>query len=1181
MPQFSHLHCHSQFSLLDGAASIPGMIGKAKEDGMRAVALTDHGNMFGVFKFVVEAEKQGVIPVVGCEFYVVEDRHIRSFVGGGKDVRRHQLMLAKNQEGYQNLSKLCSLGFMEGLYGKYPRIDKELIKKHKEGIIATTCCIGAEVPQAILHKSEEEAEKVFQEWLEIFGEDYYIEIQRHDLTNIDGTGKSQEDVNQVLLKWSKKYNVPVIATNDSHYVNEDDFNAHDILLCINTGDLQSTPVGDGKNFRFGFPNSQFYFKTQEEMLQKFKDVPEALDNTNLIIDKITPPQLKRDVLLPHFVLPPGFTDQNEYLRHLTYEGARKRYGEITETIRERLDFELATIANTGYPGYFLIVQDFTTAARNLGVSVGPGRGSAAGSAVAYCIGITNVDPIKYDLLFERFLNPERVSLPDIDIDFDDIGRGKVIDYVIDKYGRNNVAQIITYGSMAAKSSIRDVGRVLNLPLPQVDRIAKMVPDISLNKIFHEDVKVLKSKLNPDQMMSVEELRKIADHDDLEGQVLKEATMLEGSVRNTGIHACGVIITPEEITNLIPVTTARDSDLLVTQFDNSVVESAGLLKMDFLGLRTLSIIKDAVEQVKQRHGIELIVDDIPLDDELTFELFQRGSTVGIFQFESEGMQKNLRQLKPTKFEDLIAMNALYRPGPMEYIPNFINRKHGREEIVYDDPEMKDNLEETYGITVYQEQVMLLSQKLAGFTKGQADTLRKAMGKKNRELLDKLKPMFIEQSTERNHDPKVMEKVWKDWEAFAAYAFNKSHATCYSVVAFHTAYLKAHYPAEFMSAVLTHHMSDIKKLGIFMEECRNMKLEVLSPDVNESLLSFSVNAEGKIRVGMAAIKGVGEAAAEEIVLNRQENGPYASLFDLTKRVNLRTVNKKSLEALALAGAFDHMTEGNRRVLLEKPEEEPLGMNGIELALRFGNEYQAGQQAAQASLFGEGSGVTLSEPRLPKVEPWSKMERLNREKQVIGMYISGHPLDAYSHDIRLFCTLNFSDLGEINSAKNQKVKVAGIVTSHQNRMSKNGKPFSIFVLEDFSGSFEFALFGDEYAKFNGYIRPNAMLFITGLIQEKYYDKTQKEFKIQAVDYLQDVREKYLEKITLKFYLEQLNDDVVDRITELTKRDGGNVLLKLQISDPSDKYAIDMFSSGYRISADNDWFKTLDELDIRYSVN
>ncbi|MCB9263112.1 MAG: DNA polymerase III subunit alpha [Flavobacteriales bacterium] len=1178
MPDFCHLHCHSQFSLLDGAASIPGMMAKAKADGMKAVALTDHGNMFGVFKFVTEAEKHGIKPIVGCEFYVVEDRHRRSFTGGDRDNRYHQLMLAKNQEGYKNLSKLCSLGFIEGLYGKYPRIDKELIKKYKDGIIATTCCIGAEVPQAILHKSEEEAEKVFLEWLDIFGEDYYIELQRHDLKDLDRTGKSQEDVNQVLLKWSKKYNVPVIATNDSHYVNEEDWNAHDILLCINTGDSKATPIGDGRNERFGFPNNQFYFKTQAEMLQKFSDVPHALDNTNLIIDKITPPQLQRDVLLPHFVLPPGFKTQDEYLRYLTYEGAKKRYGEITEEIRERLDFELSVIQNTGYPGYFLIVQDFTSVARQLGVSVGPGRGSAAGSAVAYCVGITNVDPIKYDLLFERFLNPERVSLPDIDIDFDDVGRGKVIDYVVDKYGKQNVAQIITYGSMAAKSSIRDVGRVLDLPLPIVDKIAKKIPDISLKSIFNDDIKVLKERLNSDQMLNVEELRTLSSEKSLEGEVLREAQLLEGSVRNTGIHACGVIITPEEITNLIPVTTAKDSDLLVTQFDNSVVESAGLLKMDFLGLRTLSIIKDAIALIKQRFGIDIDPDEIPLEDEKTYELFQKGQTIGIFQFESDGMQKHLRALKPTKFEDLIAMNALYRPGPMEYIPNFVDRKHGREEIVYDDPDMKEFLEETYGITVYQEQVMLLSQKLAGFSKGEADNLRKAMGKKKKDIIDKMKPDFIKGAEERGHQPTVMEKVWKDWEAFAAYAFNKSHATCYSVVAFQTAYLKAHYPAEYMAAVLTHNMSDIKKLSMFMEECKNMKIEVLSPDINESLLSFSVNNEGNIRVGMAAIKGVGEAAAEEIVRERNDKGAFDSIFDLTKRVNLRTVNKKSLEALALAGAFDRF-EGCYRSMLVSDNSET---SGIELALKFGNQYQAEQLTSQASLFGGDSGVSLSEPKLPEIPPWNKMEMLNREKEVIGMYISGHPLDAHKTDIEIFCNMQLADLTDENIQKiNRPIKLAGIVTVHNSRINKSGKAFGIFTVEDYSGTYEFALFGDDYAKFRGYLAPNSMLYLTAKTQDSFRDPGRKEIRLVSIDYLEDIREKYLEKLTLTIDLEKLDDKMVTDLHTINSDNKGTTSLVFEIRDKELRYKIDLLSTGQKINVTNEYISELRRMDLMPRFN
>jgi DNA polymerase III subunit alpha len=1184
MPEFNHLHCHTQFSLLDGAASIPKMIAKAKEDNMKAVAITDHGNMFGAFKFVAEAKKQGVKPIVGCEFYVVKDRFIRSFTGGKRDKRYHQLVLAKNQKGYENLSKLCSLGFTDGLYGKYPRIDKALIKEYSEGLIGTTCCIGAEVPQTILREGEEAAEKVFREWLEIFGDDYYIELQRHHLENIDGTGLSQEDLNQILLKWSKKYDVPVIATNDSHYVEEDDSNAHDILLCINTGLTQNIPIGNGRDFRFGFPNDQFFFKTQKEMGQLFKDVPFALDNTQMLVDSITSPELTRDVLLPNFVMPPEFKTQDDYLKHITYIGAKRRYGEVSEEIRERLDFELATIKNTGYPGYFLIVQDFTTAAREMGVSVGPGRGSAAGSAVAYCIGITNVDPIKYDLLFERFLNPDRVSLPDIDIDFDDEGRGKVIDYVVEKYGMNNVAQIITYGSMAAKSSIRDVARVLDLPLSQSDRLAKMVPavpGISLQNVLIKDLKGVSSSIKPEELEAVKELRKIYEkgEKDFEGKVLRQAVMLEGSVRNTGVHACGVIITPEDITKFIPVTVSKDSDLLLTQFDNSVVEDAGLLKMDFLGLRTLSIIKDAIELIEENHGVKIDPDEIPLDDEATYKLFQKGRTNGVFQFESSGMQKYLKDLLPTRFGDLIAMNALFRPGPLKYIPEFVDRKHGRKEIVYDHDDMAEYLEETYGITVYQEQVMLLSQKIGGFTKGQADGLRKAMGKKKRKLIDEMKPVFMEGAAERGYDSVVMEKVWADWEEFAAYAFNKSHSTCYALIAFHTAYLKTHYPAEYMSAVLTHNMNDIKKVSFFMDECKGLGINVLGPDVNESKLGFSVNSEGSIRFGMAAVKGVGESAAEELIANRKEEGHYGSLFDLTQRVNLRTVNKKSLESLALAGAFDGLSEINRSTYIEKPSID--GMTGLELAIRYGANFQANKNAAQTSLFGSGTGVELEEPQYPAIEPWSLLERLNREKQMIGMYVSGHPLDDFYFEINAFCTHRLSQLEDMANLNGNTVCLAGIVSSKIDRVTKSGKPFGIFTIEDYSGSHEFALFSDDYAKYRGYIEQYSVIFIQGKVQGKFYDPNQLEFKVTQVSYLSDLKEKMLKKITLKIPLDYLTSERLGELEMLGAADNGKTKLYFEVYDKTEKQVVTLGSRNNFVEVDQQWIQQIQDMNLTYKVN
>jgi DNA polymerase-3 subunit alpha len=978
MPDFCHLHCHTQYSLLDGASDIGSMMDKAAADGQKGVALTDHGNMFGAFKFVSEAQKRDLKPIIGCEFYLVEDRHRKSFsrAKGEADKRYHQLLLAKNRQGYENLSKLCSLGFIDGLYSKFPRIDKELIEQYHEGVIATSCCIGAEIPQAILHGKIDKAEELLKWWLNIFGDDFYIELQRHrGLENIDGLGVSQEDINQQLLLFAEKHDVKVIATNDSHYVEEDDWNSHDILLCINTNSLLE------ESNRFKFPSSDFYFKTKGEMEKIFGDVPHALDNTLEIYDKVETLQLARDVLLPAFPLPKEFQTQEDYLRHLTFEGARKRYKNISPEIEERLNFELDVINQSGYPGYFLIVQDFTTTAREMGVSVGPGRGSAAGSAVAYCIGITNVDPIKYDLLFERFLNPERVSMPDIDIDFDDVGRQKVIDYVIQKYGRNQVAQIITYGTMAAKMSLRDVGRVMNIPLPEVDRVAKTFPahlKASLNKVLaSEDVDPkLKSALNSEELDKAYQFRTLAEGEDPIGEMIRTAKKLEGSVRNTGIHACGVVITPDEITKYVPVKLDKDSNMLVSQFDNSVAEDAGLLKMDFLGLKTLTIIKDAVRIVKETHGIEIDPEEVPLDDPKTYELFQRGETIGIFQYESPGMQKYMKELVPTAFEDLIAMNALYRPGPLEYIPNFIARKHGREPITYDLPEMEEYLEGTYGITVYQEQVMLLSQKLAGFTKGQADMLRKAMGKKKKKLIDMLFPKFIEGGKANGHPEETLNKIWKDWEAFASYAFNKSHSTCYAFVAFQTAYFKAHYPAAFMASVLTHNKNDISKVTFFLQECKRMGLSVLEPSVNESASDFSVNQQGQIRFGLSALKGVGEGPVEAILEEREQNGHYLGFFDMMRRVNLRAVNKKVLESLAHGGGLDCFEELHRAQYFAPSEKYD---SLIEHGLKYGNAYQAQKAENVNSLFGDTDEVMIPEPKIPEGNPWSLIENWNAKKRL----------------------------------------------------------------------------------------------------------------------------------------------------------------------------------------------------------
>jgi len=1188
MPQFSHLHCHTQFSLLDGAASIPNMIAKAKADGQSAVAITDHGNMFGVFKFVAEAAKHGIKPIIGCEFYVVEDRFQKSFTKEKRDKRYHQLLLAKNEVGYRNLSKLCSLGYIEGLYSKWPRVDRELIKQYSEGLIATTCCVGAEVPQAIMHKGEEEAEKIFLEWREIFGDDYYIELQRHNIENLDGTGISQEDINQILLKWSEKYKVPAIATNDSHYVEEEDADAHDILLCVNTGELKSTPVGKGADYnkkgtRFGFPNEQFYFKTQAEMEQTFKDIPHVLDNTQMIVDSINTPKLERDILLPNFAMPSQFATQDEYLRYLTFEGAKKRYGEISQHVEERINFELSVIKDSGYPGYFLIVQDFTSAAREMGVSVGPGRGSAAGSVVAYCIGITNVDPIKYDLLFERFLNPERVSMPDIDIDFDDEGRQQVIDFVVDKYGKNQVAQIITYGSMAAKMSLRDVGRVLDVPLQEVNQVAKVFPDhlsATLKKVLNDkgvDPK-LESKLNSEQKHSALEFRKLAEKDDAIGKMIREAKKLEGSIRSTGVHACGVIITPDDITQYLPMTVAKDSDLLLTQFDNSVVEKAGLLKMDFLGLKTLTIIKDAIKLIEKRHGITIVADEIPLTDEKTFELFQKGLTNGVFQFESPGMQKNLKSLKPDKFEDIIAMNALYRPGPMEYIPNYIARKHGKEEIVYDIPIMEEKLKETYGITVYQEQVMLLSQVLAGFTKGQADSLRKAMGKKIKAMMDDLYPKFVDGCVANGHDKKAVEKVWKDWEAFAEYAFNKSHSTCYAVLAFQTAYLKANYPAEFMASVLGHNKNDIKKVTFYMEECKRIKVPVLGPDVNESSKKFTVNANGEIRFALSAIKGVGEAAVDAIVEEREKNGEYKDIFDFTSRVNLRAVNKKSVESMAVAGAFDRF-EGLTRA--QFTVADPIdNLTLTEKAIKFGNAVQNSTHSAATSLFGELAPIEVTSPKIHTVEDFSLIEKLNKEKELIGVYLTGHPLDNYALEVKSYSTATTQTY---KNKPNQSVKIAGIVSSCSTRFTKKGTRFCNFTIEDYEGSLEIFLFGSDYVEFSNYVEIiGNMILITGSYQSKPYNKDEYHFKISRIDLLEELHEQLTEGIVISVELNQINDEFIDNILAVIENHPGQHNVGIQVVDREEQIGVDLYSKSKRVNVSQDFINDLTEVcDVQYKLN
>ncbi|MDX1628890.1 MAG: DNA polymerase III subunit alpha, partial [Fulvivirga sp.] len=1002
-------------------------------------------------------------------------------------------------------------------------------------------------------------------------DDFYVELIRHGL-------EEESKVNDVLLEFARKYHVKVIAANDVYYLDKEDANAHDVLLCVKEGELQSTPKGRGRGFRYGFPNEEYYFKSQEEMKTLFSDIPEAIENLTELIDKIEEFKLDRDVLLPAFNIPEEFQDpkdgedggkrgENAYLRHLTYEGAKKRYDEITDEIRERLDFELETIKNTGYPGYFLIVQDFTSKAREMGVSVGPGRGSAAGSAVAYCIGITNVDPIAYDLLFERFLNPDRVSLPDIDIDFDDEGRDKVINYVIDKYGKNQVAQIITYGTMAAKSSIRDAARVMELPLMDANELAKLVPEkpgTSLSKAFKE----------------VNDLDTIRRGNDLKGQVLNQAKVLEGSLRNTGTHACGVIITPDDLTNFIPVSTSRDSDMLITQFDNSVVEDAGMLKMDFLGLKTLTIIKTAIANVKARHGVEIDIEAIPLDDEKTYELYQKGHTNGTFQFESPGMQKHLRALKPDKFEDLIAMNALYRPGPMEYIPNFIARKHGEEEITYDIEDMKEFLAETYGITVYQEQVMLLSQKLAGFSKGDADVLRKAMGKKIFALLEKLKPKFIEGGKGRGHDPEILEKVWKDWEAFAAYAFNKSHSTCYSLVAYQTAYLKAHYPAEYMAAVLTHNQSNIDKVTFFMEECRNQGIKVLGPHINESQVNFAVNQEGEIRFGLGAIKGSGDAAVEAIIEEREANGPFRDIFDFAERVNLRTVNKKTFECLAMSGAFDCFEDYHRRQYLYAPEGD---QSLIEKVIKYANKMQLEAESAQASLFGGEGGVETPRPKVNQVEPFGDIEKLNIEREVVGLYITGHPLDDFAFEIDSFCNTELSALEDLKALYGKEVRLAGIVSDFAHRTTKGGKPFGTLTLEDYNGSFTFFLFGDDYLKFKEFFMKGWFLYVQGNVVEQKWGDRRLEFKIRAIELLNDLRDKKSKGVMINISLNDLNGAIIEQIEKLCNSHKGECALHINLIDPEESMHVELLSRKFKINPSNeliDEMKKIPEIKCKVMV-
>lgn len=1126
MPEFTHLHVHTQYSILDGASNIDLLLNKVKDTGMTAIAITDHGNMYGVLKFFNAAKKIGIKPIIGCEVYIAKDDRTKKEKTNGKHYY-HLILLAKNKTGYHNLARLSSLGYSEGFYYK-PRIDKEILEKYSEGLIVSTACLGGEVPQLILNGGEEKAQEAINWYKRVFGEDFYLELQNHGLSE-------QKLVNEALIKLASENNLKVIATNDVHYINKEDYDAHDILIRLNTGiDINDTKT----DLHY---SGQEFLKTPDEMAALFPDTPEALANTQEISNKIEDYSILSKIILPVFPLPDGFTNENEYLKHLTFKGAKKLYGEITAEIQERLDFELKVIEEMGFPGYFLIVQDFINEARRMDVTVGPGRGSAAGSAVAFCTRITSIDPIKYNLLFERFLNPERVSMPDIDVDFDDEGRDKVLRYVVEKYGKDKVAQIVTFGTMAAKLAIRDVARVLKLPLPDADRLAKLVPEkpgMTLKKAFIE----------------VPELGNIRKNgDELEMKTLKFAETLEGSARHTGTHACGVIIGPDDLMNHLPLATAKDSDLMVTQYEGKLVESVGMLKMDFLGLKTLSIMNDAIKNIYKRHGVKIDVDQIPLDDDATYKLYQNGDTIGTFQFESDGMRSYLKELKPSNIEDLFAMNALYRPGPMDFIPTFIRRKLGKEKVDYPHELLVDLLKPTFGIMVYQEQIMQTAQIMGGFTLGKADILRRAMGKKDMKVMEAMKTEFVEGATKKGIDVKKAEEVFGVMQEFAKYGFNRSHSAAYSVIAYQTAYLKAHYPAEYMAAVLTHNLNDIKKITFFVDECLRQKIPVHGPDVNESDLNFMVNAKGEIRFGLAAIKNVGENAARNIMEELEKNGPYASIFDFTKRVNLKSVNKRSMESLAKAGAFDGFGNVHRAQLFYRQDSDDSIF--LEKLVKHANEYQLQQNSAQVSLFGDTDDTTYEDPKLPECDPWTKIEQLKNEKEVTGFYMSGHPLEDYKLEIDNFCNVTITDLkNNKEKYKNKGVNFAGILTSVVHRTSKTGKPFATFVIEDFTDSDQYILFSEDYLKMKHFLLEGASLMVKAGISERNFKNGQLDIRINSIMLLSEALERNTSEIMLKLPLTTVSENFINEVELLVKQNPGPCKLKFMVSDPEDGSDVSM---------------------------
>jgi len=1183
MQPFVHLHVHTQFSVLDGQASVKALVDKAIADGMPGLAITDHGNMFGIkeyFNYVSKINKQRKTdglepfkPIFGCEMYVANTTlDVRT---DKRDTGRHLVVLAKNEKGYHNLIKLVSKAWTDGFYS-HPRTDKTELAAHREGLIICSACLGGEIPRLITSGNIDEAEKQVLWYKETFGDDYYLELQRHKATVPRANHEVysvQQNVNAVLVEFARTHNIKLVATNDVHFVNEEDAEAHDRLICVSTG----RDLNDPSRMLY---TKQEWMKTTAEMNALFSDIPEALSNTVELLDKIEIYSINHGPILPNFPLPEGFTNNDDYLRHLTYEGAHRRWGkELTEEQIERIDFELNTIKNMGFPGYFLIVQDFIAAGRKRGVSIGPGRGSAAGSAVAYCLDITQIDPIKYDLLFERFLNPDRISLPDIDIDFDDDGRSDVLAYVTEKYGAEKVARIITYGTMAAKSAIKDVARVEQLPLPESNRLANLVP----KHMPEVNGKELKCNLKNCYEHVPEFKPELESPNPVVRNTLKYALQLEGNVRNTGVHACGVIICRDAVSDWVPLSVAEDKEtgqkMLVTQYEGSVIEDTGLIKMDFLGLKTLSIIKDALTNIRLTRGIDVDIDNIDITDKKTYQLYSEGRTVGTFQFESAGMQKYLRELQPSTFEDLIAMNALYRPGPMDYIPDFINRKHGRSPIVYDIPEMEKYLKDTYGVTVYQEQVMLLSRLLAGFTRGQSDTLRKAMGKKMIDKMNELKAKFLEGGQERGHNPEVLEKIWKDWEKFASYAFNKSHATCYSWVAFQTAYLKANFPAEYMAAVLSRNMGD--KLSTFIDECTAMKIKVKGPDVNESFSKFGVNAAGDIRFGLAAIKGIGEGVVNAIIEERRANGPFKGVHDFIERVPLSAgINRRTIESFAMAGAFDCFSDEIQRedFFVVNNRDESFA----EQLVRYGQLYQRDREQQSVSLFDDFADPALDQSGRPPIRPatpWVQAEKLSRERELVGRYLSAHPLDPYFMELT-FGTTAIKDFEGENFLieEGREVILGGMVSDFQTRPGKNG-PWGILRLEDLTGSVELKMFGRTFAEFNGYCTPGQFIRIIGKYQRRF-QTDEPRFNIQSISLLGDIKGRVVRGVSLQLNTEKLNSTFVDLLREHAASSTDDLgELRISIFDPKLNRSVNL-TANRRVPINRALINLLDSESVPYTM-